>query len=143
MNTKVDLMGLMKPSAVHYFFGNGFKISTYGGAIGAAVWAVSMCEGISVWTLVALLAALPLGFMLSAMTVWPIVSIVGSRINGAPWKEGDLVHILVGQHEGHVGTIYEIWQSRGQVRVEVSEQATKDVTDVYLFNEVCRANRIW
>jgi ribosomal protein L24 len=54
------------------------------------------------------------------------------------WSEGDLVQILIGQHRGHVGRIYEIWPSRKQVRVEVTEQMAEDVTDVYFYNEVCR-----
>ena len=73
-----------------------------------------------------------------ALVVWPIVARIGSRINGAPWSEGDLVQILIGKHRGHVGRIYEIWPSRDQVRVEINEQTKSDVTDVYFFNEVCR-----
>jgi hypothetical protein len=127
----------MKPSLIHYFFGYSFNISTCGGAVGACVWIVAGC-GISVWSLIASLPAIPLGWIGGALLVWPFLQSIGSRINGAPWSEGDLVHVLIGQHRGHVGRIYELWPSRNQVRVRISEQAEKDVTDVYFYNEVCR-----
>lgn len=129
----------MKPSAINYVFGYGWKIATYGGAISLGALIASYGGITSVWRIVELLPALPLGWIAGALIMWPILQTVGSRVNGAPWCEGDLVYVLVGKNRGHSGRIYEIWSERGQIRVDLSEQAKTDVTDVYFFNEVCRA----
>lgn len=73
------------------------------------------------------------------LLLWPWVFATGGKINGSPFHEGDLVHVLVGPYRDRVGRIYEMWPSRNQVRVEIDEQAKKDVTDVFGYNEaVCR-----
>ena len=60
------------------------------------------------------------------------------KINGAPFHNGDMVHILVGKHRGKIARVYEIWEERKEVRVDIGEQAKKDVEDVYSYTEVCR-----
>jgi len=128
----------MKPSPIRYFFGHGWKVSMCIGALVVAVWVGLSCGSFSVWAALAVLLALPLGCILGAVFLWPFFFIVGSKINGSPFHEGDLVHILVGPHRDRVGRIYEMWPSRNQVRVEIGDQAKKDVTDVFSYNEICR-----
>ena len=48
-----------------------------------------------------------------------------AKINGAPFRKGDVVQILVGQYRGQVACIYEEWRDRKQVRVDLGEQAGK------------------
>ncbi len=62
-----------------------------------------------------------------------------AKINGAPFCEGDMVYIIAGKHKGKTVSVYEIWKDRKQVRVDLGEQAKKDVKDVYSYIEVCRA----
>jgi hypothetical protein len=64
-----------------------------------------------------------------------------AKINGAPFRKGDVVQILVGQYRGQVACIYEEWRDRKQVRVDLGEQAGKDVEDVFSYIEVCRQSR--
>lgn len=128
----------MHPSAVHSFFGYGFKVSTFGGAIIVAIWVAANCDGFNHWTAIAILVALPLGWVLGAFILWPFVFALGRRFNGAPWSTGDSVQILIGRNRGHVGPVYETWPSRGQVRVDISDVGKNDFTDVFHDNEVFR-----
>lgn len=63
---------------------------------------------------------------------------LGSKLNGAPFHVGDEVRILIGPHKGRLVRIYEIWDSRHQVRVDLNEQARNGVKDVFSFVEVYR-----
>ena len=62
-----------------------------------------------------------------------------TRMNGAPFRKGDVVQILVGEYQGHIAGVYEEWRDRKQVRVDLGDQAAKDVKDVFSLNELCRA----
>lgn len=127
----------MKPSLIQYFLGHGHKASMFVGTTVAAVIVIRACEALSSWTAIAVLVALPLGSLLGAWLVWPWVFTIASKINGSPFHEGELVHVLVGPYRDRVGRIYEMWPSRNQVRVEIDEKAKKDVSDVFGYNEVC------
>ena len=74
-------------------------------------------------------------FMLRAS--WLILS----KINGAPFHKGDEVQIISGSYKGKTATVYEVWKERGQVRLDLGEQAKKAVTDVFSFIEVYRGRR--
>ena len=87
---------------------------------------------------IAVLAAAPLGLILGAMLFGPFIFKIGSKINGAPFRDGDLVRILGGPHRDYIVRVYEVWTERGQVLVEIDEQSMKDVKDVFKFTEVCR-----
>ncbi len=128
----------MKPSRLQYFFGHGLKVSTSVGAIALTAVVVISIGNISIWTVIAVLPALPLGWILGALILWPMVFTIGSRFNGAPFNDGDMVHVLVGPYRDQVGRVYEMWPSRNQLRVDLGEQAEQDVTDVFVYNEVCR-----
>ena len=63
------------------------------------------------------LAALLIGFFSAFIIALPIlvpIALYRSRINGAPFHKGDLVHILVGPHRDRVVRVYEVWESRLQ-----------------------------
>ncbi len=128
----------MKPSPLQYFLAHGLKVSMAVGSLIVAVLAAEACEAFSVWAVLAVLAAFSLGCVLGALFLSPLVCAVAARINGSPFREGDLVHILVGPYRDRVGRVYELWPSRNQARVEIDEKAKKDVTDVFAYNEICR-----
>jgi len=90
------------------------------------------------WFLVTMLVSLPLGWMLGALCVWPFVAVVASKLNGAPFQEGDAVRVLAGPHRDRVLEVYTIWHERHQVRAWLDEEHKKDVTDVFNYHEVCR-----
>ena len=130
----------MTPHKIQYFFAHGLKIPASGGALILGTGVAISCGVLSFWAVVALLAALPLGAVLG-MFVWPFIQLIIDPLNGAPFQVGDAVHILIGPHRDRVVRVYEIWPSRGQVRVELGEQAeknVKNVKDVFWNFEVCR-----
>ena len=127
----------MTPHKIQYFFAHGLKIPASGGALILGTGVAISCGALSFRAVVAILAALPLGAVLG-MFVWPFIQPIINSLNGAPFQVGDAVHILIGPHRDRVMRVYEIWPSRGQVRVELGEQAEKNVKDVFWNFEVCR-----
>ena len=129
----------MKPRRLRYFFAHGIEIAAIGGALSMALWIASLFNGVfSVWAVYGSLVALPLGAILGMLFVWPVIHTICGRLNGAPFFKGDNVRVLVGPYRDCVTRVYDVWSSRGQVRVELSEQAAKAVTDVLWYNQVCR-----
>ena len=75
---------------------------------------------------------------ISAMVVLGPLYEVRARVNGAPFRVGDEVQILIGEHRGTVAKVYEVWAERRQVRAELGELARKDVRDVFGETSVMR-----
>jgi hypothetical protein len=71
----------------------------------------------------------------------PLMNVV-ARINGSPFQVGDEVMILCGKHSGRVARIYELWNQRGQVRLELGEADRNAVTDVYSETQVSRQRAV-
>jgi hypothetical protein len=90
------------------------------------------------WYLVAILAAIPLGWLLGGVFLWPFVAMLCNRLNGAPYRKGEHVCVLVGKYRNRITQVYEEWPSRHQVRLDLGEEEKSKVTDVYSYNEVCR-----
>ena len=65
-----------------------------------------------------------------------------TSMNGAPFQEGDIVQVLVGEYQGQVGRVYEEWNDRKQVRVDLGDQAKKDLKDIFSFNKICRSEPV-
>ena len=87
------------------------------------------------------LISLPIGFLSSLVIGWPIICIlygIRAKINGAPFHKGDLVHILVGSHRDRIVRVYEIWESRNQVLVELGAKEKEEVKDVFSFGAICK-----
>jgi hypothetical protein len=142
----------MTPSRAQYFFArpwlsNAWLIAVPLVCIVIAVRASgTSSETISEWPSLLLLigvvtlAAL-LGYVLALLLGWlvfgPLYYARGLK-NGAPFHEGDLVRILFGTNRDRVVRVYEVWESRDQVRVVLGEQERKDVTDVFSPYQICR-----
>lgn len=60
------------------------------------------------------------------------------KLNGAPFQVGDQVMILRGPHHGKIAEIYEIWESRNQVRLDLGPAEKCAVTDCFCYMEICR-----
>lgn len=132
----------MPPRRIQYILTHVFKISMSLGA-GTAVVIVAIIVGeLSLWTLLAMLLALPLGCYLGALFIGPVLTSLNSELNGAPFQEGELVRLLVAPYRDRVTRIYEIWQERYQVRVDLGEKAKENVTDVFGEHEICRESEI-
>ncbi len=128
----------VRPSILNHLFARGFAIAGVAGALALAVAVACMAESRSLWAVIAVIAALPLGGLLGLLFLWPLLFRIGGWVNGAPFQEGDTVRVLVGRHRGRVGPVYEVWASRGQVRVQLDPQAAQNVTDVFSDNQLLR-----
>ena len=142
----------MKPTPVHYFFAYDLPLKGYlacWGILGVVI-VVSECQPskatFSDWTfgvlfVVSLLLApvhfmflsLPIGFLVLGPAYY-----VGRRLAGAPFRVGDHVRILVGPHRDRVVEIYDVWDSRGQIRVRLDPELEREVRDVFKFTQVLR-----
>ena len=139
----------MKPNRLQYVLARGFILSTRGsalGLVGFVSWqllpALSLIPQLpfSFWLcfLLAIVITLPLGWILGGMLIWPWVAVAASKLNGAPFREGERVRVLIAPHRDRVLEVYAVWQDRHQVRAWLDEQHNNDVTDVFSYHEVCR-----
>lgn len=60
------------------------------------------------------------------------------KSNGEPFEIGDNILILKGSHKGKQADVYELWQERGQIRVNLGDEAANDFSDVFSSIEVMR-----
>lgn len=98
------------------------------------------------WTLCALfvvsLLLAPVFFAFLGIPVAFIVLVplyyIGDRLAGAPFRVGDRVRILIGPHRDRIVEIYEVWESRRQIRVILDAESEREVRDVFSFTQVCR-----
>lgn len=95
--------------------------------------ALSVLEGI-----VAIAAAYGLGALLGMLFLGRLFYPIVCWLAGAPFAVGDKVVILRGPRARKIAEIYEVWDSRGQVRLRLSEAEQKAVADVFSFNEVLK-----
>lgn len=95
--------------------------------------AVSVLEGI-----LAIIAAYGLGALLGVMTFGSLFCPVVYWLAGAPFAVGDKVMILRGPRKRKIAEVYEVWDSRGQVRLRLSDEERDAVADVFSCNEVIR-----
>jgi len=89
-----------------------------------------------------ILAAIPIGaigYIVGVVFIWMMLGGIAARIQGWPFKKEEEVVILAGKNKGTVARIYEVWECRGQVRLELGEDARKAVTDVYCAVAVTRS----
>jgi len=130
----------MKPSLFNYCLAHAFLITTCGAALIAAILLTRLYFIAGVFSLEAkyiilssllYIPACLLGFILGVFPTWMIVGNIVSSIQGAPFYIGDTVCILTGKHKGKITTVYEVWESRGQVRVDLGSEEKDKVTDVF------------
>jgi hypothetical protein len=103
----------------------------------------ALVADMSVWVWI-FLAAIPaglIGFILGVIFIWGFLSHIAARIQGWPFQIGEEVVILTGRHRNAVACIYEVWEERGQVRVDLGEELKETVKDVFSVVEVCRNKR--
>jgi hypothetical protein len=129
-----------RPHIIHYCLAHAFGISAWGGMLVAFALTTQayLTDGVFLlktgYLLLAMLAYVPAGFMglvFGVFPTWMVVGSVVSRIQGAPFRKGDTVCVLSGKHKGKVTTVYEVWECRGQVRVDLGEELKKAVEDVF------------
>jgi len=87
--------------------------------------------------IVAILLAVPLGFLLTFLSAafWgpPLAAFI-VLLNGGPFKVGDRVQIIGGKHEGTITTVRELGLGNGGgvvLWVKLGEDAEKEYTDAF------------
>jgi hypothetical protein len=139
-------------SVIQYIFAHNWPFKAYlsVAAIVGVVVAVTVCQpSIAIFSdrsyllvfVVSLLLAPVLFVFLALPFFWILVGplyYIRARLNGAPFRVGDSIRILVGPYRGRVVQIYDVWDSRHQVRVDLDAETKIDVTDVFSFTQICR-----
>ena len=79
--------------------------------------------------------SLPISFLVLVPAYY-----LGDRLAGAPFRVGDHVRILIGPYRDRVVEVYDVWDSRRQVRVRLNPQLEREVRDIFSFTQVLREN---
>jgi len=138
----------MRPAAWRYLFAHVFAIVTCTSAVlvacfGGLIALIPLAEQPSLGAVIrvpfVVTVAAALGWMfgfLALAFIGPAIYHFVLWINCRPYQAGDCVQVLAGPHRGRVARIYEIWEERGQYRVELGEQAARDIEDVVSFLDI-------
>jgi hypothetical protein len=89
--------------------------------------------------ILAVAAAYGLGALLGVIILGRLFSLLVCKLAGAPFSVGDKVIILRGRRKGKVAEIYETWDSRGQVRLRLSDDESEGVADVFCYYEILKS----
>ena len=137
----------MKPGFPNYLGAQAIPLAAHGGGIIALAQAAWLCRPnfeppLQAWivgqTLVALAAAYLLGMILGTMLLWPFLRLWARKMNGGPFTLHDRVLILAGRHKGRIASIYELWPTRAEVRVDLGGEERKNITDVVGDHQILR-----
>ena len=105
------------------------------------IWLVKTQKDIiSLNNLIFFPAVYGLGLMIGIFFIWVWVRLLILKNNGYPFKVGDVVKILKGPNRNKVVTIYELWDSRRQVRVYLGGEFKKNARDVFRCHEILKVN---
>ena len=119
---------------------HSFAITTSLSAIVSACYVIAVTvpscvvlaeASVLAWLLLAVVTASVLGWICGAIFLWPLVGRIARRLNGHPFCVGDSIRILTGPHRGRRAVVYELWEERGQMRVDIGPEAKRSVTDVF------------
>ena len=137
----------MKPRFYHYCGAHLFEIvSQIGGVILVSVVCIT-CAGLFaessdalsvIEAILAIAAAYGLGALLGILILGKLFYPVVFWLAGAPFAVGDKVMILRGPRIRKIAEVYEVWDSRGQVRLRLSDEEHDAVADVFSCYEVFR-----
>lgn len=103
---------------------------------------------ISLW-LAGMILAIPLFVIVLPICLYILLAVItrpiwlpfykyANRTHGAPFQSGDWVRILRGPHKNKVVSVYEVWNERYQVRVDLGGKEKEDFTDIFSFLQVQR-----
>ena len=139
----------MKPSFYNYALSHTCAFATTAGAFLALGLMLHTLQqegvlianlGVVVYTVIAAVPAAAIGWILGFFFLWPYLGCIASRLQGGPFHVGDPIWILVGEHRGKLTHVYDVWEERGQVRVDLGLEAKEKYTDVFCTVAICRAN---
>jgi hypothetical protein len=135
----------MKPRFYHYCGAHLLAIvSQVGGVMLVSVVSITCAslftgsaDALSVAEVIlAIAAAYGLGALLGVLILGRLFHPVVYWLAGAPFAVGDKVMILRGPRIRKIAEVYEVWGSRGQVRLRLSDEEREVVADVFSCYEV-------
>jgi hypothetical protein len=140
----------MKPTLAQRVIASGLpeKVVTLGGGIALmAATAATLLPVLELrlaaiaafvfYVVVAGLLGVLLAAFAAAFLLGPVYNARAAE-NGAPYQSGDWVMILAGPHRGRVARVYEVWESRQQVRVDLGDEARGKFEDLFNYVAVLR-----
>lgn len=145
----------MKPSFIHYVLAHTAGISAGIGAIGGVALLIQILREADalisdaatiMWSIVAAVPMAAMGWVFGMAFIWKILGRLAARVQGWPFQVGDEVWILSGVHANVTARIYAVWDERGQVKLDLGEDAKNQVADVFCAVTVCRTktqNKSW
>lgn len=137
----------MKPSFAHYVLAHTAGISAGLGTLGGVALLIQILRDTDalipdtatiLWTIVAAVPLAAMGWVFGMAFIWKILGRLAARLQGWPFQIGDEVCILAGKRIHTITRIYEVWDERGQVRLDLGEEAKNAVDDVFCAVTVCR-----
>ena len=137
----------MQPSKLNYVLAYAAEISAWLGALGGIVLLVVILNNsdalildstVILWSAVAAVPMGALGWLFGRVIMWMLLGHAAARIQGWPFQVGEEVWILRGKHRNRIARIYEVWAERGQVRIDIGDDAKNSAEDVIVAVAVCR-----
>ena len=144
----------MKPTRSHYFYAQNwpawiwFTVVPLLPALLVAIalgtppdFAAPGSEAKSYYTLIGITWLL--GLCVAGLVGWFVLGTLyqaRAEINGYPFHAGDRVEILVGANRGRVVRVVEVWDWRGNLRVDLGEFARPGARVHFHFAQVIRAD---
>jgi hypothetical protein len=142
----------MKPTFMQMFFAGNWPLKIWGTVVGvlSIFEACRACDpGFSSfrdWQFDILFGSVIVvapvfGIYTTLFFVWLILGPIymcRGRMNGAPYKAGDYVQVLIGKNRGRVFKVDRICESRGQVCLDVGEPRKKGVEFAFSHTQVFR-----
>ena len=138
----------MKPALHNYFLAHTPIYSAAIGIVGTiGMFLKALHDGgalIGDWHVIGwiVLASIPIaaiGYIIGMIFIWMMLGGVAARIQGWPFKVGEELVILAGKEKGRMAKVYDVWEPRGQVRLELGDAAKDSFKDVYCAVAVTRA----
>ena len=133
---------MKRPSFIQLLFANSWfcNLLFFGGSVGAGAAYIMWTYPDRAESIGAIVEGAILGTF-AGIAIFATLASLREWLNGAPFHRGDRVQILAGKHKGKVVRVYDEWPERKQVRVDLGDQAKRDVEDVFSEVELCRESR--
>lgn len=84
-----------------------------------------------------------IGYFVAPLLGWFILGPIyhhRAELNGAPFQAGDMVELLVGRERGQVVRVAEVWDWRGDLRVDLAAVPGRSASAIFAFTQVMKAS---
>ena len=92
-------------------------------------------------TVLAFLCVSALGVIFGVVCLWPPIGHRVLKFQGWPFQIGERVEVLTGPEARTVAQVYEVWQSRCEVRLDLGAEKAAEVQDVFAGTNLTRVHQ--